>query len=276
MTTLKALHMSSVRYLNLHTSLKLIHEIGFGGVELNVHRLRNFLNAGYTHADIKTLLEGCSLVPVCINDIIGVESNLPEQRKRIFSEMEYFAPLAQTIGCKTLQVCPMDGLNMLSWPDARRLIADNIGRLAQMGEPYGVRIQIEAVVWGQINSLSRCLEVIDEIGSGNTGVSVDTWHFYAGGETTPDDVAKLDKNLIYNIHFCDGRRPYGDEPWDEELQRGYYLNESDIPLREYADAIKATGYDGPWSAELISRKHWEYDSREVLRRLYTDLCDYAD
>ena len=276
MKTLKALHMNSVRDLNLRTSLKMIHESGFGGVELNVIRLRNFLSAGYSYTDIKDLLAECNLVPICINDIFGVESDKPEEQKRVFSEMEYFAPLAQAIGCKTLQVCPLEGLNMLSWPEARRIIAENIGRLAQIGEPYGVRIQIEPVVWGQINSLSRCLEVIDEIGSDNTGVSVDLWHFHAGRATTPDDVAKLDKDLICNIHFCDGKAPGPNESWDEELQRAFYPGQGDIPLREYADAIKATGYDGPWSAELISRKHWEDDSREVLRRLYVDLCDYAD
>jgi hypothetical protein len=29
------------------------------------------------------------------------------------------------------------------------------------------------------------------------------------------------------------------------------------------DAVKATGYDGYWSCELVSAKHWEDDVFEV-------------
>ncbi|MDL2259207.1 sugar phosphate isomerase/epimerase [Eubacteriales bacterium OttesenSCG-928-K08] len=271
---LKSLHLNSVKYLNLRTSFRLAQECGFNAVEISVPKLRNFLDIGNTVEDVKALLNEYGLTPVCVNDIFGVESMRPEERKRIFAEMEYLAPITQAIGCKTLQVCPLTELSELSWPEARRMTAKNIRRLAQMAEPYGVRIQLETMAWAPIHSLALGLEVLDEVGMPNTGISIDTWHFYAGGETEPDDVAKMDKNLMCNIHFCDGRRPYSGEAWDEEVQRAYYPGEGDIPLKEYADAIRATGYDGPWSIELISRKHWEEDSREVVTRLSKGLSEY--
>jgi sugar phosphate isomerase/epimerase len=110
----------------------------------------------------------------------------------------------------------------------------------------------------------------------NGGGGQGSGHFYAGGGTEPGDVAKMDKNLMCNIHFCDGRRPYPGEAWDEEVQRAYYPGEGDIPLEEYAGAIKATGYDGPWSIEPVSRKHWEEDGRVVAQKLFMGLCAYVD
>lgn len=272
---LKSLHLNSVKYLNLRTSFRLAHECGFNAVEISVPKLRNYLAIGNKPADVVSMLQEYKLTPVCVNDIFGVESMRPEERARIFSEMEYLAPITQAIDCKTLQVCPLTELSELSWPEARRMTAKNIRKLAEMAAPYGVRIQLETMAWAPIHSLALGLEVLDEVGLPNTGISIDTWHFYAGGETTPDDVAKMDKALMCNIHFCDGRQPYAGEAWDEEVQRAYYPGEGDIPLKEYADAIRATGYTGPWSIELISRKHWEEDSRVVAQKLYAGLSEYC-
>lgn len=271
----KSLHLNSIKYVNLRTAFRLAHEAGFTAVEISVPKLRNFLDIGNTAGDVVDMLQEYSLEPVCVNDIFGVESMRPEERKRIFTEMEYLAPITKAIGCKTLQVCPLTELSELTWPEARRMTAKNIRKLADMAAPYGITIQLETMAWAPIHSLALGLEVLDEAGCANTGISIDTWHFYAGGETSPDDVAKLDKALMCNIHFCDGRRPYEGEAWDEEVQRAYYPGEGDIPLRAYADAIKATGYDRPWSIELISRKHWEEDSRTVVDRLYKGLSDYC-
>lgn len=53
---------------------------------------------------------------------------------------------------------------------------------------------------------------------------------------------KIDKELIYNVHLSDGKRPGIGQEWvDEKLLRGYLLGEGEIPLQECSDAIKNTG-----------------------------------
>ena len=113
--------------------------------------------------------------------------------------------------------------------------------------------------WAPMNSLAQTLEVIAEAGRDNLGLVVDFWHLWAGEATTPDDVARLDKNLIYGIHICDGKRRAPGALWNEGQQRGYLPGEGDIPLRDWVAAVKATGYDGVWSAETYSPRHWEDD-----------------
>src|SRR5438270_251897 len=81
----------------------------------------------------------------------------------------------------------------------------------------------------------------------------------AGQATTPDDVARLDKNLIYGVHICDGKRRVPGTLWDEGALRGYLPGEGDIPIAEWVAAVKATGFDGVWSAETYSPRHWEAD-----------------
>jgi sugar phosphate isomerase/epimerase len=64
--------------------------------------------------------------------------------------------------------------------------------------------------------------VIEEADRDNVGLVLDFWHLWAGGKTTPADVAKLDKSLIYGVHLCDGFRPVQGEEWpNEKLLRDF-------------------------------------------------------
>ncbi len=266
-----------MRDANLLTAFHLAHEAGFDAVEISVPKLTRFLEDGFSVEDIRNALEANQLVPVCINDIFGVESMRPEERKRIFREMEYLAPIAQAIGCKTIQVCPLCELSELSWPEAARMTAKNIRTLADIAAGYNVRVQLETMAWAPIHSLKRGLAVLQETQRDNVGLSVDYWHFWAPGETTPEEVAALNPDLICNVHFCDGKKPFSYEAWeDETVLRAYYPGEGDIPLQVWTDAVKSTGYDGAYSIELISAKHWEYDIREVVSTLFKRMSAYLD
>jgi len=116
-----------------------------------------------------------------------------------------------------------------------------------------------------MRSLSQSLEVIEEAGRDNLGMVIDFWHLWAGFGTEPDEVAKLDKRMIYGVHFCDGKRREGLTVNDEAELRGFLIDEGDIPIKDWVDAVKATGYDGTWSAETYSPAHWELDLYDLAK-----------
>jgi len=41
--------------------------------------------------------------------------------------------------------------------------------------------------------------------------------------------------------------------------------ESEIPMKERVEAVKSTGFDGVYSSELLSPKHWEWDLLAIAR-----------
>ena len=88
-------------------------------------------------------------------------------------------------------------------------------------------------------------------------------------------VAKLDKDMITGVHFCDGVRIPKDGPWEETECRGYMAGEGNIPVKEWCDAVKATGFNGTWSSELLSPKHWEWDLRDVAIKARADMIEYG-
>ena len=72
--------------------------------------------------------------------------------------------------------------------------------------------------------------VTEQLGQGYLAVN---W------EATPDDVARLDKNLIYGIHICDGQRRVPGTLWDEGALRGFLPGEGDLPVADWVAAVKA-------------------------------------
>lgn len=259
----KALHGKTIYKSNLATDIRVAHECGFTGIEIVASKLFSFLEQGNTTDDLNRILNHFNVKPVCINDICHVETDDAKKLDQILKETEFLSDTAQRINCPTIQLVPLLALEGRPWKDIVNITGKNVGKIGAIGKKYCVGFQMEPVAWSPIHSLSKCLEMIDVAGQDNVRMVVDFWHLWAGGETSPDEVAKLDKSMIYNIHFCDGKRQPRDTVWDETVLRGYYPGHGDIPISDWVDAVKATGYQGYWSCELVSAKHWEDDVFDV-------------
>lgn len=258
------LHGITTEHSNLVTDYRIARETGYGALEIWLPKLVRYLELGYSAEDLKPL---CSKTPtVCINALKNIERVAPKEQKELLAECEQLSCVAETLGCPTIQVVPLCGLEGRGWPEVRNLTAKNIARIADIGAAHGVRFQLELVAWSPIHTLAQSLEVIDAAARDNVGIVIDFWHLSAGRGTSPDDVAKLDESLIYGVHFCDGILHEGGTEWVESDLRGFLPGEGKLPVQEWVDAVRATGFDGVWSCELFSPKHWEWDLWEIARK----------
>lgn len=270
----KSLHTKTIYRANLATALDIARKTGYEAVEIVASNLKAYMEQGHTAQDLKNLLDEYNLVPVCINDICHVEQEGEEARKIMIEETLYYSAIAKDIGCKFIQLVPLCALEGRPWEEIISITGDNIRAMAEVSEKFGVSLQLEPVGWSPINSLAKAKELIEYVGKPNFGTVIDFWHLWAAGGTTPEDVAKLDKNMICNIHFCDGLTQALGTEWDETILRGVYPGEGNIPLKEWVAAVKATGYDGYWSCELISSKHWEENVYVVAEKMSQYMDEY--
>jgi sugar phosphate isomerase/epimerase len=144
------------------------------------------------------------------------------------------------------------------------LTAANVAEIADIGAEYGIRFQIEGAAWTPIHSLGQCLNLIERTQRENVGLVIDFWHLWASRGTSPEEVARLDRSLIYGVHLCDGLRPPEGESWPEEtLLRDCLPGDGQLPIAEWVSAVQATGYDGVWSGEILGNRLWEMDHLEI-------------
>ncbi len=268
------MHGLSTMHCNIRTDIRIAGETGYDGLEIVESKLLRYLDQGFTAEDLNLLFKAHGVRPVCINALKSIERIEPCERQALLAEAERLCAAAEVLSCPTVQLVPFCGLQGRPWPEVLKLTARNIADIADIGKRHGVRFQLEPIAWSPIHSLSQSLLVLQEAGRDNVGMVIDFWHLWAGGETTPDEVARLDGKMIYGVHFCDGVRHEPGTEWVEEALRGYLPGEGKIAIKEWVAAVRATGFDGVWSSELLSLKHWEWDLWEIARETKTRMEQY--
>jgi len=254
-----ALHALTTMHCNCLTEVRIARDLGYEGIEFSVSQFQRYLANGGQATVLRAACEAAGTPAVCLNALVHADRQGKAERQALLEECEQLSAAAAGLGCPTIQLVFLMELAEYPWPEVRQLTARNAAALADIGRAHGIRFQLEPIAWAPLRSLAQTLEVIAEAGRDNLGLVVDFWHLWAGEATTPDEVARLDPKLIYGIHICDGRRRVPGTIWDEGKLRGFLPGEGDIPIAQWVSAVKATGYDGVWSAETYSPTHWEAD-----------------
>lgn len=276
------LHSLVARNATLAIDLDIAEEVGFDGIEASATKLRAFLDAGFSEAELARLLEGVNVPGMGF--LIDIERQ-GEARKQLMREADELFRLASVAGARGVQVLtgpvdveavrahrqgsPLDlyrGLLGRTLEDQISLTARNLAEIADLARNHGLLLYLEALSWTPLNTIEKQLQVINRAGRDNVRMVIDFWHCYTSGDS-PDDVARLDKDIIYGVHVCDSLPFSGGIP-NEVVLRDVPTGAGVIDLKLWADAVKATGYDGWWSCELFCRKQQQQNSYDVARELY--------
>ena len=272
---IKALHGISTHYCNVMTEARIAAETGYDGLEFLHYKLLRYLENGGTTVALKKQVQSHGLQTACLNALIDIERYREGEKQAMLAEATRLTRIAAELECPTIQILAQHGIAHLPPAQILDIMSENISEIADIGQQYGVRYQIEVIAHTKFNTLDQALEVIRRIDKPNIGLVIDFWHLFATGKTTPADVAALDPALIFGVHFCDGRTPRPGEAWEETVLRAYMPGEGDIDIQAWTDAVKMTGFDGVWSAELFSPACWERDHHQIARQVMENMTRYT-
>jgi sugar phosphate isomerase/epimerase len=259
------LHTGSILYTNVMTDIRIARDAGYDAIEITIPKLVRYLDAGYQPESLLPALG--SLQPAMINSFLHIERQEPKVRRELYAQCERLCTVAQVLGCPALQVIALNALQGEPWPAIRNQIGQSLAELADIAAPFGVRLAVEPVAFTPFRTVAQALEVLDVAGRDNVGLCLDTFHLWTGG-TSWDQVAALDPALIVVAHLSDVTPRQGQE-WSDD-DRDVLPGDGILPLGEGIAAIRATGYEGLWSVEMLGAHHWEWDpvvlAHELKRR----------
>ncbi|GBQ92378.1 sugar phosphate isomerase/epimerase family protein [Asaia krungthepensis] len=269
-----ALHGISSFHSSLVTDIRLAAAAGFTDLEIFYPKLVRYLACGGTIETLRQRIADAGLRVSHVSALDHIERHSHEDFEYLLREARKITREAEMLGAQTVMVLPRNGIDHLSRTQIMDIMTRNIGAIAAIGRDHGIRYMIELPAFTQFHTLAQVQEIYDRVGATNIGVVVDFWHFHASG-ATPEDVAAMDRERIFGVHFCDGRRPKDSEGWDETVLRACMPGEGEIDLAAWSDAVRRSGYQGPWSVELISPWLWEADPECLLPKLQGILAQYA-
>ena len=258
--------------------VRIARESGYDGIEIIGSKLYRYLDAGFDIDGVVSALDGLPVVGMGF--VPGIERHEGVHYQSLLDDCETMCSRAAKIGAPMVQILTgpigpgvgepvpegYEKIMAMDWPTLRAIAVKNLRTVSEIGRRHGVGFYLEALSWAPIHTLGQMVELIEEAGCDNIGVLVDFWHCYTSG-TTPEDIARLDRKLIKAVHVCDSVAGDGSSHDDRDIWTGM----GQIPLSQWADAVRSTGFDGWYSAELFCIKRWEMDPWDVARSLQEQL-----
>lgn len=273
-----SMNVTTTFYGNVVNDVGVAKSAGFAGIELQSPKLYRYLDAGFPVDGLPPLLEGLEVTG--IGAVLDLERH-GDAREGFLAEVRRMCGIATVVGAPMVQVCsgPVDWQvvreyrsgklssddpryrGTLGYPEAEalKIAAANVKAAAAIAADHGLDIYVEPVAWSNFSRCSQLLRVLDEVDEPNVGMALDFWHFWTSGDTVAE-VAALPKELIKTVHVSDGidlDREH--EVPDQSFHRDVVLGGGAIPLQQWVDAVKATGYDGWWVSEMFSTRANEFD-----------------
>jgi len=261
--------------------IRVARETGHDGVIVVIEKLRKYLLEGFTLEEARTALAGLPVLG--LSNVRDIERASKDGRARLLAECEEACRLAEAVGCTSIQLLtgPADPTGPYRDPlgmdlaDLRRETIANLKQIGAIGRQFDMDFYLEALAWTPLSALSDVLRVLHDAAQDNIGIAIDFWHLWNVG-TDPRDIARIDGKMIRSIDVCDAIGPAGTLAGSDQRGRRVWPGEGAIPLQVWVDAVRATGFNGTWSCELYSARHWQLDpwrTAQGLRQVLSDLLN---
>jgi len=142
--------------------------------------------------------------------------------------------------------------------------ADNMKRIAEHAAPKEVRLGLEPM--GHVEKCGRvpeALEILELAGLGDhAGLVVDCFHFFRAGQDV-SAIKAIRGDQIVMVHVNDAL----DLPIEELIGNRHrtYPGHGIFDVEAFCTAILESGYDGPFTIEIMNEATWDDDPEVVCR-----------
>lgn len=138
--------------------------------------------------------------------------------------------------------------------------AARLREIARVLKDHGIRIGLEYVgtqllLVGKrypfVHTMAEARELIAEIGTGNVGLVLDTWHWWTAGDTEADILA-LNPTDVVSADLNDAPKGVAKEQ-QRDNERELPVATGVIDAKTFIAALVKIGYDGPARAEPFNK-----------------------
>lgn len=244
---------------------------GFTAIELWIDEIDAFCTGGNRLSDVRRMLEDHGLR--CLSTIKidgwsendGSIMNVADDHDAIMAECERRMVIARELGSPYIIACPSYSHRGYPTPAITQVVA-HWRELLELGERIGVVPTVEFLGQShQINTIEKCIDLIERTCHPQAKMVVDSYHLWRGGGKSTD-LAKAHPGIISMLHIND-MNPAIDRIIHRDRDR-LMPGDGGLDLDSFIRIADEIGYNGVVSLGVYNRALWERDSLEVCREGY--------
>jgi 2-keto-myo-inositol isomerase len=237
-------------------------EGGFQAMEVWLTKLETHLEQ-HSAGDTRKLLEDRQMTLPAASYQGGLLLSQGEQRRVHFDHFKRRLDLCQSFAIRTLLIAP-DFIGQVDQTALERAVV-SLRQAAQWAAAFNVRLALE--FRGKQTfcaSLDTALALVNACRESNVGVCLDVFHYYTGPSKF-EDLGLLSKENLAFVQVCDLAGVARELASDSDR---IFPGEGDFRLDPIIAQLKAIGYDGPVSLELLNPTLWKIKPAHVTELGY--------
>ena len=230
---------------DLHEKIQAIARAGFDGVEIFEN---DFIAFDHSPREVGEMVRDAGLVVTLFQPFRDFEG-LPEPfRTKAFDRAERKFDVMGEIGTDLILVCSTVS------PHAQGGIDRAAADLHELGERAArrrLRIGFEALAWGRfVNDHRDAWEIVRRAGHASVGLVLDSFHTLSRRIETAS-IRSIPEDRIFLVQLADAPTLELDLlSWSRHFRN--MPGQGDLPVTDFMEAVRATGYDGFVSLEIFN------------------------
>ncbi len=225
-------------------------------IELWLGKLETFLDS-HSVDDVRRLLDEHGIRAPVASFQGGLLSSQGPAREEHWKHFARRLEICRDLGIETLVVA-CDIQDPLEQELLDR-VSLSLGQAAVQAGDHGVRLALEFrhdATFG--NNLQTAAAMVAECGEEALGVCFDVFHYYLG-PSKPDDLGYLTPENLFHVQLSD----LAGQPRELASDADRVLpGDGDFLLEQILDTLRAIGYDGYVSVELLNPQLWQVPPRQ--------------
>ncbi|HZP29628.1 MAG TPA: TIM barrel protein [Acidimicrobiia bacterium] len=148
-----------------------------------------------------------------------------------------------------------------------------LSRCADIVGESGARLAVEYLPWTPVAGARAALEVATRTGLDRVKVLLDVWHHFRGPDTW-DDLDAVPLDAVAYLQFSDALPMATDDLMAETIGRRVFPGEGEFDLDGWCAHVRAKGFDGVVSVEVLNDGLRDLDPAEFAKRAFTAASRY--
>lgn len=252
----------------LEENIKALAASDFDACEINFTMAEDYLK-NHTMDELKALIKGSGLKVITLNAIFETSFASEEEWERIYKEFDFVCELGTAFDCHAVVVLSGERKNLTAPVTKEEIYADSVkvlNRLADRGKATGMNIGYEPVGDMIVGDITSTWEIVQKVNRPEVGLVPDAFNLFLYDlNSDVDKIRDIDPEKITIVHINDAEDiPFTYIDQDHRCMPG----DGRIDVMRYLEAVKATGYDGYVSVEILSPELWKKSAGELIKEAY--------